>query len=141
MGPGERRGYRRGAEGLFTEDLLASDYEDGPVYADKRLVVTRTENPAGFRFAGEIDITNSAAVAESLRLALGGDGDPHVDVSRLSFCDISGIRALVDAALAIGDGRCMLLHGLPPQLETVMRATGWSQLPSLTLCNCVGGER
>ena len=141
MGPSERPGYRRGAEGLFIEDLLTSGYGDGPVYADKHLVVTRTDNPDGFRFAGEIDIANSDAVAESLRLAMGGEGDPHVDVSRVSFCDVSGIRALVDAALGIADGRRMLLHGLPPQLETVLRATGWSELPKLMLCSCEGGTR
>jgi anti-anti-sigma factor len=110
------------------------------VYADKHLVVTRTDNPAGLRFAGEIDLSNSDAVGESVRLALSDDGDPHLDLSRLSFCDISGIRALVDAALGLGDGRRLLLHGLPPQLQTVMRATGWSDLPTLRLCSCEGGD-
>jgi len=125
---------------LFIEGVLASGYEDGPVYADKHLVVTRTDNPAGFRFAGEIDVSNSDAVGDALRVALNGHGDPHLDVSRLSFCDVSGIRALVDAALGLGDGRKMLLHGLPPQLQSVMRATGWSDLPTLALCSCVGGD-
>jgi anti-anti-sigma factor len=131
-------GYWPGG-GFLIEDLFAATDGDGPVYADKHLVVTRTENPDGFRFAGEIDITNSDAVMQSLRLALSDAGDPHLDLSRLSFCDISGIRALVDAAARLGAGRHMLLHGLPEQLETVMRVTGWSGLPSLTLCTC-GGE-
>ena len=56
----------------------------------------------------------------------------------MSFCDISGIRAIVDAALDLGDGRKVLLHGLPKQLETVLRVTGWSALPNLALCNCGG---
>ena len=131
-------GYWPGG-GFLIEDLFAATAGDGPVYADKHLVVTRTSNPEGFRFAGEIDITNSDAVMQSVRLALADLGDPHLDLSRLSFCDISGIRALVDAAATLGVGRRMLLHGLPDQLETVMRVTGWSGLPSLTLCTC-GGE-
>ena len=58
------------------------------------------------------------------------------DLSGLSFCDISGIRALVDIALELDHGRSLLLHGLPEQLEKVMRVTGWSELPSLALCMC-----
>lgn len=108
------------------------------MYADKQLVVTRTPTPEGLRFAGEIDISNSNAVAESLKIAFPRFGDPHLDVSRLSFCDISGIRAIIHAAVELGDGRKVLLHGLPEQLETVMRVTGWSSLPSLALCTCGG---
>lgn len=118
------------------EDLFAAAVGEGPVYADKQLVVTRTESPAGLRFAGEIDVTNSSAVADSLKIAFPNHGDPHLDLSRLSFCDISGIRAVIDAAADLGEGRRVLLHGLPPQLETVMRVTGWSSLPSVALCGC-----
>ncbi len=107
------------------------------MYADRQLVVIRTELPAGLRFAGEIDVTNSAAVGESLRVGFGNAGDAHVDVSRLSFCDISGIRAMVDAALDLRDRR-LLLHGLPDQLQAVMNVTGWSSLPNLALCACGG---
>ena len=106
------------------------------MYADRHLVVTRTETPLGLRFAGEIDMTNSDAVMRAVRIVLSESGDPHLDLSGLSFCDISGIRALVDAATELDDGRRMLLHGLPEQLQTVMRVTGWSDLPTLTLCSC-----
>lgn len=106
------------------------------MYADKHLVVTRTEVPPGLRFAGEIDISNSDAIGQSLRLAFGDAGDLHLDMTHVSFCDISGIRAMVEAAHDLGDGRRVLLHGLPLQLEAVMRVTGWSATPSLALCNC-----
>ena len=127
--------------GFLIDDLFAARAGDAPVYADKHLVVTRTDHPEGFRLAGEIDITNSDAVIRSVRMAVADEGDPHIDVSGLSFCDISGIRALVDAAASLGEGRRMLLHGLPEQLETVMRVTGWSGLPTLTLCRCGGQAR
>lgn len=124
------------AGGFFIEDIFATSEGDGPVYADKHLVVTRTGDPVGLRFAGEIDITNSDAVAQSVRLALADTGDPHLDLSRLSFCDISGIRALVEMAMGLEGERKMLLHGLPEQLQAVMHVTGWSGLPSLVLCSC-----
>ena len=99
------------AEGFFMDDLFQAAKGDGPLYADKHLVVTRTEMPFGLRFAGEIDISNSDAVGQVLR-AIFPDGDsPHLDLSRLSFCDVSGIRALVDAAADLDEGGRLMLDG------------------------------
>jgi anti-anti-sigma factor len=122
--------------GFFIDDLFRAGRAGTPIYADKQLVVTRTVDPRGLRLAGEIDVTNSDAVAESLRACFDEAGDAHLNVSWLSFCDISGIRALVEAAIERGAGRRVLLHGLPEQLQTVMRVTGWSDMRSLQLCRC-----
>ena len=118
------------------DDLFNAAGVGDAVYADRHLVVTRTTNPFGLRFAGEIDVTNSSAVGQAIRLVSADSPWPHVDLSRLSFCDVSGIRALVEAARELGDSGRLLLHGLPRQLETVMRVTGWSSMPALTLCPC-----
>lgn len=139
MGIPGRREYVWGAEGFLIQDLFASDGRDSPVYADRQLVVTRTGRPTGLRFAGEIDITNSSAVGDALKVFFNGHGDHHLDVSGLSFCDVSGIRALVDIAVELGEGRKLLLHGLPDQLQAVLRVTGWSSLPNLAIC-CCGGD-
>jgi anti-anti-sigma regulatory factor len=106
------------------------------LYADKQLVVLRTAAPPGIRFEGEIDASNSNAVSAALAAAAGLDGDVHVDVSSLLFCDISGIRELVTAAQAMPPGRRLLLHGMPARLETVIRVVGWSRLPTLVVCEC-----
>ena len=135
---GERDSYYWASEGFLIEDLFRGRRSGTPVYADRQLVVTRTIHPRGLRFAGEIDMSNSDAVGQSIRVGFGDAGDAHLELSRLSFCDISGIRALVEAALELSAGRCILLHGLPEQLQTVMRVTGWSDLPSLRLCRCAG---
>src|SRR5689334_15757954 len=110
--------------------------EGSVVYSDGHLVVMRTIQPAGLMVAGEIDYSNTSSVAESLRLGFMDGVRPHLDVSRVSFADVSGIRALVNLALELSPGRSLLLHGLPPQLETVLRVTGWADLPGLELCNC-----
>jgi len=127
------------AGGANIDERLESALGGGIVYADRHLVVTRTEEPDGLYFAGEIDVTNSHAVAESLGNASMGDADVHLDLSGLSFCDISGIRSLVDAAESRPTGRLML-HGLPVLLQTVMNVTGWSDLPNLRICNCEAGR-
>jgi anti-anti-sigma factor len=122
------------AGGTNIDERLEDASGGGIVYADKHLVVTRTDEPSGLYFAGEIDVSNSHAVAESLGSAGMDDADVHLDLSGLSFCDISGIRSLVDAAETRQSGR-LLLHGLPDLLQRVMNVTGWSDLPNLQICN------
>ncbi len=119
-------------------DVFAVGTSDGPVYADSHLVVMRTEDPSGLRLAGEIDISNSEAVSQAMRIALSESLRPHIDLRALSFSDVSGIRAIVEIAQEREDGHQVLLHGLPRHLQTVMRATGWYDLPSLALCDCGG---
>jgi anti-anti-sigma regulatory factor len=106
------------------------------LYADKQLIVLRTSIPPGIRFAGEIDASNSHSVGTSIAAATGPERDVHVDVSSLLFCDISGIRELVSAAERLIAGRRLLLHGMPRQLETVIRVVGWNELPTLVVCEC-----
>ena len=91
------------------------------MYSDSHLVVTRTKKPVGLMFAGEIDSSNAAAVAEFLTKGFARDEDIYLDLSRLSFCDVSGIRTLVEAAEARKQGR-LVLHGLPYLLQKVMVA-------------------
>lgn len=126
-------------EGFPIEDLVMTA-AGGAVYVDRQLVVTRTTRPDGLRFSGEIDMTNSHAVMQSALTAFPEAGNPHLDLSALVFCDISGIRALVDAAESLDTGRPLMLHGLPGPVENVIRVTGWSDLPSVALCHCAGGK-
>jgi len=127
-------------EGPGIDELVAAAIQGGRIYADKQLVVTRTVEPDGLCFSGEIDITNSSAVPQSLSMAFVRDGNVHLDVSGLIFCDISGIRSFVDAAEAM-DGGHLLLHGLPPLLQKVMKVTGWSDMESLVICHCTAVGR
>ena len=110
---------------------MAERAQDGLVYVDKQLVIRRT--PAGLRVTGVIDHYNVDSFARSLSESLVGQGDLNVDLSELEFCDVSGIRALVRAAECLNDGRRLVLHGLPPQLRTVMTVVGWTDMPGLVL--------
>jgi anti-anti-sigma regulatory factor len=124
------------AGGMGHIDVLSG--MGGQVYADKQLVVSRTTSPDGLSFAGEIDASNSHAVGDSISTAQMPDRDIHVEVAGLIFCDISGIRAFVSAAEALPEGRRLLLHGMPAQLETVIKVVGWNRMPSLVVCKCEG---
>ena len=117
------------------------------VYADKQLVIARTSSPPGLSLTGAIDYHNAEAVASALSSelvtagdvsivladAITGNGDLHLDLTRLEFTDVTGIRALVRIAENAGDGRRLVLRGLPPRIRTVIAVVGWGDLPSLII--------
>jgi anti-anti-sigma factor len=113
---------------------VARSAEDKPVYEDKQLVIWRTTAPRGLSLMGVIDHFNVDSFARSLDSSLDGQGgDLNLDLSRLEFCDVSGIRALVKAAEKADGGRRLVINGLPPQIRTVMTVVGWANLPGLVI--------
>jgi anti-anti-sigma regulatory factor len=121
--------------------------EGDQVYADRQLTVSRTRAPAELSLTGAIDYYNAEAVATALIAelqqtadvstalsdAITGNGDLHLDLSRLEFTDVTGIRALVRIAETAGVGRRLVLRGLPPRIRTVMVVVGWGDLPNLVI--------
>ncbi len=110
-------------------------------------MISRAHPDSGLSITGAIDYYNAEAVAEALttlfhadgeapaifRNAITGNGDLHLDLSRLEFTDVTGIRALVRLAENAGDGRRLVLRGLPPSIVKVMTVVGWAELPNLVI--------
>jgi anti-anti-sigma regulatory factor len=120
--------------------------EGDQVYSDKQLVIVRTDTPGELSITGAIDYYNAQAVAlavagelqsadrsNELADAISGNGDLHIDLSCLEFTDVTGIRALVQVAENAGDGRRLVLGGLPPRIRMVMAIVGWGNLPNLVI--------
>ena len=112
----------------------------GSVYRDGQLLVERTDRPSGFRFVGEMDISNSVAISHALRQSVDGQRYVHLDMRSLVFCDVSGIRALINVANVLGPDRRLLLHGVAPELERAISLVGWADQPGLSFCGCSEGE-
>src|SRR4030088_1756714 len=93
------------------EQPMAGWMEGEPMYADKQLVIRHTIPDNGLSLAGIIDVVNAASGADSVKSQLIGEGDLHLDLSRVEFCDVSGIRALVAAAEGAPGSRRLVLHG------------------------------
>ena len=108
---------------------------DEIVYRDKHLVVRRVFRPSGLRLFGAVDASNVGPLEEILAAALNGrsDFEVHVDLTRLEFCDVSGIRALVSAAKRSDANHRMVVHGLPPLMTKVMGVVGWTDLPGISI--------
>jgi anti-anti-sigma factor len=97
------------------------------------LLIERTEQPCTIRLRGEIDVSNSDAIATAVTAALGDSGDVRVDFADVLFCDLSGLRALVRAARSVAPAQRITVTALPEHLLRALRLVGWSELPGLVI--------
>ncbi|WP_331732585.1 STAS domain-containing protein (plasmid) [Streptomyces avidinii] len=85
---------------------------------------------------GEMDIERAPMLREALHAAItrpGGPGEIVVDLSGLSFCDSSGLNALIHAQrTAVEHGRRIVLRTPPPQLRRLLEMTGAATLFPIT---------
>jgi anti-anti-sigma regulatory factor len=96
------------------------------------LRITPTFAPPGLRLVGAIDESTFPAVRDALRTAGGSAGHLCLDLSRLEFCDMAGLRALIGARRS-GNGmdRQVILREMPDHLALMMRIAGWDSLPGV----------
>ncbi|HEX4754753.1 MAG TPA: STAS domain-containing protein [Candidatus Dormibacteraeota bacterium] len=99
------------------------------------LVLEHTADPCGLRLGGNIDVSNSMVLAAALSAALSAAAaslaEVTVDFRGVLFCDVSGLRALVQAAAHIDGGRRIRVVGLPDHLLRATRLAEWAALPGL----------
>jgi anti-anti-sigma factor len=107
----------------------------GPaVYDDGVLRMTATGRPPLVAITGEIDEDTYPALvamlAELARLA-----EIHLNLAGVQYCDLAGLRAIVQLAGASGGGpgRRVVLHGVPPRIRTVLGIVGWDATPGLVI--------
>jgi anti-anti-sigma factor len=110
------------------------------VWHDELLSITRTFAPPGLALSGEIDDTNVTAVARALhaetsRARSRASGvRTRLDLRDLRFIDVGALRLLVFSALGLyAAGGTLVLHGVAPHIQRVMRVTGWDRVPGLRI--------
>lgn len=118
------------------EKPMAGWLEGEAMYSDRQLVIRHTIPTNGLSFAGTIDVLNADQVAAALISHLDHSQPLHLELSRVEFADVSGIRAFVLAAENASDRSRIVLHGLPALLRRVMTVVGWADLPGLEICGC-----
>ncbi|WP_170222833.1 STAS domain-containing protein [Nonomuraea turkmeniaca] len=95
---------------------------DQLLYVDHLVRVTCTlmSGPSLIQIVGEIDRTNSAELLRALEQARRIDDRFVVDVGRVGFIDITGVRVLT-AFAEQGDTR---VRNTPPQMARLMQLMG-----------------
>jgi anti-anti-sigma factor len=117
--------------------LPMAGWSEGEVlYEDSQLVIRQTIPPHGLSLSGTIDLSNVEGVKGVLVAQALVRPELHLELSRVQFIDVSGIRALAEGGRrANGNGR-LVLHGLPPFLKRVMTIIGWDQMKNVIICEC-----
>ena len=112
------------------------------IFDDGVLRVTWAGSPPVLALAGEIDESTYPGLVGALKEATNGDGEIHVSLAEVEYCDLAGLRAIIlltgtDSYSHNGDtpprSRRVVLHEVPPQLQTVLRIVGWDSVPGLAL--------
>jgi anti-anti-sigma factor len=95
--------------------------------------VTRTEDPRGFRLSGELDIATAEKLSAALAPELEEGGDLVLDLAELDFMDSSGLRAIIQAALALrGTGQIVLSSATAP-VRRVFEVSGLGRVPGIQI--------
>ena len=82
------------------------------------LLITRAIEPLRLSIIGQIDQANLDAVLPVLDDAMSAGVEVTIDVAALSFCSVSGLRALIKAV----DSGNVELRGMPPHLSRALAA-------------------
>ncbi|TDC94315.1 MEDS domain-containing protein [Actinomadura sp. 7K507] len=110
-------GGRAGADAVFDDGVLTIV----PLFA-----------PPGLRLSGAIDESTLPALVEALRDVDDGAAHLCLDLSRLDFCDLDGLRTLIRAneTSSVLD-RQVILRSMPGCMELMLRASGWDTAPGI----------
>jgi anti-anti-sigma factor len=81
-----------------------------------------TGNPV-VGLSGEIDMATAQALRSSLGPWIEAGGPIVLDFSDVSFMDSTGLRVLIEAATALGERGCIIIHGAHGATSTVLRMT------------------
>ena len=85
---------------------------------------------AGLRLVGDVDLSTHEVLQAALRPLVHRDCDVCVDLSEVTFVDVSGASLLVSTGLGLGGGRRMVLRQPPPALRRTLELF-WAGNPSI----------
>jgi anti-anti-sigma regulatory factor len=106
-------------------------------YYDGVLRVICAGRPPVVQIAGEIDEVSRSGLVSTLEGLTDHEGDVHVNLAEVAFCDLAGLRAILRLAennRGEGrNGRRLILHDVPLHLAAVLGILGWDSTPGLIM--------
>ena len=98
-------------------------------------VGVETGNPV-IAFSGEIDLASAESFLTALRPWVETGGPVTVDLSKVTFMDSTGIHAVIEAAEALGDRGCIIIHGAHDGIQKVFELTMLDSVPNVHIIPC-----
>jgi anti-anti-sigma factor len=103
------------------------------IFDDGMLQIGRSDEQRTLALRGEIDLSNAERVSAALTQEAQRGGDLDLDLSGVLFCDLAGLRAILQASMGLADGHRLILQGMPAALHKTMEIAGWAPGPRLTI--------
>jgi anti-sigma B factor antagonist len=72
---------------------------------------------------GDIDLLTAQALRSALQPWVRAGGPVILDLSAVSFMDSTGLHVLIEAAKALGERGCIIIHGAHGATATLLRMT------------------
>jgi anti-anti-sigma regulatory factor len=89
---------------------------------------------ATLRVSGVIDeSTRTLFTAALTRAAASTQDSLRIDMSRVTFCDLAGLRAIVSLAAQQAPAKRITLAGLPQEAATILCILGWNATTGLAV--------
>jgi anti-anti-sigma factor len=83
-----------------------------------------TRSKVALRLCGEIDVSNAEDLRSALEAGIEEGGPILIDVRELTFMDSAGVHVLVQAAEAMDDRGCLVIHGERRPLSRLLDLLG-----------------
>ena len=83
-----------------------------------------TSTKVALRLSGEIDMSNAQDLKRALEARIEEGGPILIDVRELTFIDSSGVHVWVQAAEALTDRGCLVIHGEQRHLSRLLDLLG-----------------
>ena len=94
-----------------------------------------TGNPL-IAFSGEIDLATAEGVTSALQPYVEAGGPVPVDLSKVTFMDSTGMHAIFEAAQALGDRGCIIIHGAHDAIQKVFELIGLDAVTNIHIIPC-----
>ena len=99
-------------------------------------VGVRNGNPV-LAFSGEMDLATAEGFTSALQPWIEAGGPVTVDLSEVTFMDSTGIHAVIEAARALGDRGCIIIHGAHDGIQKVFELTMLDSVPNVHIIPCM----
>jgi len=95
-----------------------------------------SRNPV-LALAGEIDMACAEVITSSMKPLIEAGGPVVVDVSKVTFMDSTGLHLFVEAARALDERGCIILHGANGAVTRVIEITRfWEARENIHIIDC-----